>query len=163
MAATATVLVAGAAGCSVSVGGLDVAKLQDQIGTDLKKLTPEQEVTVSCPQSVSASAGATFDCTATVGGQTVTYVVTQTDGDGNVTYTRQEALMDLDTLERTVRTQLQEQVQGNWAVECGDKRSRLLAEEPGATFVCKASDGSELVPVTVTVKDVEGNITWKAS
>lgn len=163
MASGALLVALGATGCSVSVGGLDVAKIQDQIGANLKEAAGSETVSVSCPSDVQRSAGATFDCTAKVGDQTVTYTVTQTDGDGNVTYAAQQALLDLDTIEQTVQTQLAEQISGDWTVSCDGKgSSRILAEAPGATFECDAVGGQQEATITVTVKDVEGNISWTA-
>jgi Domain of unknown function (DUF4333) len=55
------------------------AKIEQQLGT--------HGIAVDCPDDEPAQAGATFQCTATsAAGKSLTIEVTQTDGQGNVTW-----------------------------------------------------------------------------
>lgn len=74
-----------ATGCSKT---LDTAELEGQLGTQLDTQLQTTGVTVACPDGIKAKTGGVFDCTATLPtGATVTVRVTQTDRDGNVTWT----------------------------------------------------------------------------
>lgn len=74
-------------GCSVSVGGLDMAKAQTEIAKGIEEQTGATGVAVTCPESAPLEQGNTFTCTATTAdGQTATVTVTQTDDQGNINW-----------------------------------------------------------------------------
>lgn len=169
-AALAVALVAGCSG-SVNIGGnkLDETKLEDTIESDLSNAVDSgTAVSVDCPADVEIKAGATSECTAMIGSQALIYKVEQTDDEGNVTYTRTKAVLDLDKAEASVTEQLTEQVPGTWKMSCtpaGDERIYVIAV--GGTFTCGVEgtneDGeTQSADVILTVKDLEGNVDWKA-
>jgi Mrp family chromosome partitioning ATPase len=89
IATTSAALALGLAltGCSVSVGGLDMAKAQTEIAKGIEEQTGATGVTVTCPESAPLEQGNTFTCTATTAdGQTATVTVTQTDDQGNINW-----------------------------------------------------------------------------
>jgi hypothetical protein len=78
-----------AVACSRSLdsGGLETT-LADQLNTKLDT----HGITVDCPKDIKAKSGGEFDCTGTVpSAGTLTIHVTQTDGDGHVTWTVTDA------------------------------------------------------------------------
>jgi Domain of unknown function (DUF4333) len=73
-----------AVACSKS---LDIAGLETQLGEQLNTKLATTGITVDCPDGIKAESGGQFDCTGTVPtAGTVTIHVTQTDGDGHVTW-----------------------------------------------------------------------------
>ena len=75
------------AGACTRTKTLDAQQLNQMIASDMQAKLGVQGVTVSCPDGQPAEAGGTFNCTATnPDGTTLTIEVTQTDGQGNVTY-----------------------------------------------------------------------------
>ena len=75
------------AGACTRTKTLDAQQLNQMIASDMQAKLGVQGVTVSCPDGQPAAAGGTFTCTATnPDGTTLTIEVTQTDGQGNVTY-----------------------------------------------------------------------------
>jgi len=169
--AAASVMLAGCSG-SVSVGGsgIDQQKLQDEITANVKSVVPSvQDVAVTCPSDIALAKGTSFNCTAAIGDQDLTVKVTQTDDEGNVEYTQDQALLDLDKLQRELNAGLAKQVGGSWTTTCdslGSNRYRVGAL--GSDFKCyttgKSAEGvsREDLPVVVTVKDVDGNVSWRA-
>jgi hypothetical protein len=66
---------------------LDVEGLQSELKAQLEKEFDTTGLTVTCPDSVKAEAGSTFQCQATdATGATVVITVTQTDDQGHVTW-----------------------------------------------------------------------------
>lgn len=87
MATASAAMILGLAGCSFSVGGLDMAKAQTEIAKGIEEQTGATGVAVTCPESVPIEQGSTFNCTATTGdGQSATVTVTQTDDQGNINW-----------------------------------------------------------------------------
>lgn len=161
-----------AAGCSgsVSVGGtgIDQQKLQDEITSQVKTVVPSVDnVTVTCPPDIPLAKDTNFTCTAAIGDQQLKVKVTQTDDQGNVEYLQEQALLDLDKLETTLDPQLVEQLGGQWKTVCEPVgRSRYYALEPGKDFECyttgRSGDGRDAkdMPLIVTVKNIDGEVTW---
>ncbi len=149
--------------CSFSIGGLDYQKLEDEITKELNNSysSIDQKVSsVECPeQSSSPKAGATFDCTAEVGGQTVRVGVTVKDDDYNVSYETKDTLYELPTVASTLSDEVSKQVGFDVTVDCGEG---LKAVEVGKTFDCTAADpqGEERT-VQVTAAPVGENDSWE--
>ena len=121
-----------------------------------------QIATVTCPESREIKAGDSFECTADAqtGGQ-VKVLVTQTDANANIDWkvTNTENLIDLSTLEATVKKGLAEQASVDATVTCGAK---YRVAQTGKTFDCgvKTADGKSAT-VKVTMTDDKGNVDWK--
>jgi hypothetical protein len=162
LGATAAIL----AGCGAST--LDAGKLQNEIATEVQKLVPEgTEVSVTCPSGVAIEAGATFDCTMDVAGQSATIVVTQEDAEGNVAFESKSAIIYLDQTQAEITKEVVAQAPGTWTTTCtppGSNANVYLAE-PGTTFDCVVAgtfeDGEATeATATVTVEDNAGNISF---
>ena len=75
---------AAAVACSKT---LDIGGLETQLGNQLNTKLDTTGITVDCPDDVKAKSGGEFDCTGSVStGETLTIHVTQTDGEGHVTW-----------------------------------------------------------------------------
>lgn len=78
-----------ATGCSVSIGesdSLDTQELETTIADSQEKQLGFRPV-IECPEDVEAAEGDEFTCKATApDGTTATVFVTQTDGEGDVTW-----------------------------------------------------------------------------
>jgi hypothetical protein len=162
----------GGCSASVSVGGnkLDDVKLEDTIKADLAKAAGDSTtVSVDCPADVQIKSGATSQCTATIGSQALVYKVEQTDDQGNVTYTRTKAVLNLDTAQSVVAGQIADQVGGDWTMDCSPAGAeRLYVIAVAGTFTCDVSgtnkDGdAQTAKVVLTVKDLDGNVSWKTA
>lgn len=88
-AAVLALLLAVAAGCSVSIGesdSLDTQELETTIADSQEKQLGFRPV-VECPDDIEAAEGDEFTCKATApDGSTATVFVTQTNADGDVTW-----------------------------------------------------------------------------
>ncbi len=87
--AAAALASAALTGCSFSVGGnLDIDTLETTIATEMEQqLELPGTPTVTCPEEVPIEEGNVFTCVAELGGDSVDVEVTQTDDEGNVTWT----------------------------------------------------------------------------
>lgn len=116
---------------------------------------------VTCPESRTAKANDTFECTvAPQGGGRLVVKITQKDDQGNVAWevVKTEGLLDLAALETQIKDGIKAQIAQDVTVACGEK---FRAAEPGKTFECTATDAAGTKgPVTVTMKDTEGNVSW---
>lgn len=140
---------------------LKMGVVKDAIKDGLAKQLGVTVTTVTCPESRQAKAGDVFECTAaTPGGGKFTVSVKQSDDSGNVNWevTKSEGLLDLKKLEAQIQSGIKEQTGLDAAITCGD---RYRDAEPGKTFECKAKTGDDTGTVVITVKDREGNVSWK--
>ena len=76
-------LVLAAAACSKT---LDTTELEGSLKDQLETQLEVTGLTVDCPDDIEATAGDTFECTASGADGTVTISVTQTDDQGNLTW-----------------------------------------------------------------------------
>lgn len=116
---------------------------------------------VDCPAARPLKAGDTFECVAAPsGGGKLTVKVSQRDDSGNISWevVKTEGLLDLGKVEASIRTGLKEQAKVEATASCGE---HWRATRAGDTFECQAktADG-QTVPIVVSVKDAEGNISW---
>lgn len=166
-AATAALLVALLSACSTSPS-YDAGALTTQISDKLTSVVPGSTVKVNCPTDVTPSPGTTFDCEATVNGQSVTMVVTPKDDQGNVSFANKQALILLDKAQTSIAAEVTKQVPGKWAIACDPTGASggLYVADPGATFDCTitgttAQGQAQKGTLVVTVKDSDGNVEWK--
>lgn len=76
-------LIVAAAACSKT---LDTTELEGSLKDQLETQLDVTGLTVECPDDIQASAGDTFECTASGADGAVTISVTQTDDQGNLTW-----------------------------------------------------------------------------
>lgn len=147
---------------------LDTEKLNGLIAAKVETLAPGVTAVVDCPTDIRGQQGVTFDCPATINGQPLVVAVKQKDDQGNVSYQAQSSILFLDQVREKTATQLAAQIPGNWTTTCNPEGAAggIYVATPGTTFTCSVSgtsaDGSpESGQIVVTVKDVDGNISWK--
>ncbi len=139
---------------------LDMSAIKTSIKDGLKKQTGADASSVTCPEKREAKANDTFECTADLGGGTkATIVVTQKDASGSYEWKLKQALVPMAKLEPLVVSGLKEQAHVDAMVDCGSPRYRIST--PASTFECKAKAGTDEGKVQITVKDAEGNFSWK--
>jgi hypothetical protein len=150
-----------AAGCSVSVGGLDPEKVEAAIVEGVREQTGIELTSVECPEDIESEAGATFICTGSDDADnSATIDVTQDDDEGNVSWNlRAYAPDDMAELEAQIAQGLTEQT--------GIEPSDVTCPEwtligAGNRYSCAATDpeGNQ-AEVAITIEDEEGNIDWE--
>jgi PBP1b-binding outer membrane lipoprotein LpoB len=146
----------------VADGTLDQNVLAEAITTNLTdSLGAGIALTVVCPPGVAIEQGATSTCSAVLDGQQLEFTVTQADEQGNVDFAANSAVLDVVKLQTQTAQQYGEQKGGVWTADCGAAGKAYLVQSVGATFECTftAADGATQ-PYTVTVTDIDGNISW---
>lgn len=154
------------AGCSakVSVGGGGGKELNTENAERLiqQQLGAQYGVPidgVDCPAR-KAKKGDVFECQAMFDGQSLRLKVTQTNDDGYVEGEPVQAVIDTVKAADAFSSSIRDQTGLAVRVTCTDHK--LLVADVGSTFDCgmTAADGSTR-RVAVTVKDVEGNVTFQ--
>jgi hypothetical protein len=158
---------AGAAPVRANV--LDESKLASIIQKDLKKsLGSGVSVKVTCASNVPVVKGKKSTCTAVLNGQKLPYTVTQTSNNGDVTYKRTKAIIDLDKAQKLVSKQVAQQMGGKWKVTCKPAgSSRLYVIAVKKSFSCpitgKDGDGTTRTgKIVFDVKNIKGDVDWEA-
>jgi hypothetical protein len=151
---------AGLVACSTT---LDMDAVGTSVKEGMKSQLAMEIASVDCPkETMTAKAGATFECIATPkeGGRVVV-LVTQKDDKGSVDWktTKTEGLLDLQIVEASIKQGLKDQASIDASVSCGQ---RWKGAKTGGTFECQATaaDGQKAA-IDVTMTDGEGAISWK--
>ncbi len=152
--------VLGACSGSVSIGSsdtLDTAKLEKAIRKEVDDKLPIRIGAVTCPDDIKIDEGEIFSCQVVIDDQELEIEVEQTDDAGNVDFHAVEAVLDIDQASEFVENYATDQLGTAASANCGE--GRVLILEPGRTFQCNVSDGNDVTTATVTVKDVDGNVS----
>lgn len=151
---------AGIVACSTT---LDMDAVGKSVSEAMKSQLDMEIASVDCPkETMTAKAGATFECIATPkeGGRVVV-LVTQKDDKGSIDWktTKTEGLLDLRLVEASIKQGLKDQASIDASVSCGQ---RWKGAKTGDKFECQATtpDGQKAA-IDVTTTDGEGNISWK--
>jgi hypothetical protein len=143
---------------------LNGSSAAQQLKSELEATYPGASVTVTCPGKITARAGATFTCDATLDGQPVRYDAKGTNSNGGISATPQSAVTSVAEL----INQLQKNIASTKdlpadkvTVTCGSLH--VAVARAGATFQCTASlPGQKPSPVTITYRDSSGkNVLYK--
>ncbi|MFN8168752.1 MAG: DUF4333 domain-containing protein [Candidatus Nanopelagicales bacterium] len=147
---------------AVAEGTLDQNVLAQAISSNLSdSLGADVAVSVVCPAGVAIKKGATSECTAQVDGQQLGFTVTQADTEGNVDFAATAAVLDVVKLQTQTAEQYGQQKGGTWTADCGSAGKAFLVQAVGASFDCTfTSSSGDTKPYTVTVKDLDGNVSW---
>ncbi len=152
-----TLLALGGCGVTLDIAGVEKS-IRDGVGEQLGLAM----TSVTCPQeSRAAKAGDTFECTGKpeIGGS-LSVEVTQKDDQGNIAWKvlKSTGLFDMQEAEAAVEKGLADQFGTEVELSCGD---RWRVGGTGDTFQCEGEDADGAIPpVTITVMDAEGNISW---
>lgn len=115
---------------------------------------------VTCPIAVEPSLGNEFSCRLTAtDSKTIDVLVTPTNSNGDVAWRAKEGLVSLNTLERGIQDNLQQQTGQATQVSCGGQSFKIASE--GEKFLCQSlfPDGSKK-QIEVTVVDNKGTVRW---
>lgn len=117
---------------------------------------------VQCPTGLAVKEGSTFECTVAVDGGTVTYRITQVDGDGQLAFEPLQAVLDPARPAARIAIHYVEVIGKSVDVFCGQRELAVRVVEVGGTFVCRVADrqGRE-DGVVVTVNDLEGSFSFE--
>lgn len=145
------------AGCSFSVGSnqdKSVAKsdVADQISNKVSEKAGHKPQSVTCPDDLKATVGASLDCHMTYDGQTYGVNVTVTSVDGSKVNFDIVETVNKDDVAKSISEQLAQQF-GRTPdnVTCPND----LKGDPGATLRCHLTDQGSTYGVTVTVNSVD--------
>lgn len=159
------------AGCSFSASTfsastgdsvtIDPDEVEGTVSRHLREQDPDLPVnSVTCPDGVKPAQGATFECTAHIGGAQlpIKVTITQVDlGAGDVKYTMEpaKALLDVEKAVKLIKARLRDQAP-DVTVDCGTGRVRVVAV--GDAMECTVSAGGERLVVRAVVEDVDGSV-----
>lgn len=147
------------AACSSTLNSEELAtKIQEEFVNQ----TEIAVAAVTCPEDIEIKADDTFDCEIEAeDGSIIIAAVVQKDDEGNVSWNADEGLISLTSLEANIQQQVQEQLEVEVTANCGGKFKIAYQDE---TFQCQITDpqGSSK-NVDVSVKDNQGNVSWKVS
>lgn len=166
--AAALLCAAALTGLSACSATLNTEPLTEEIQSKVKEISGEDlETSVDCPSGVTAEAGSTFECTATIDGQELTIEVTQTNDDGDLTYDQAQAVLSMQKAEDQISAGLVEQIGGQWTVSCApDGHETIYISAVNDVWQCQAEgvngDGQQLqAPIQVTTTSLDGGIAWE--
>lgn len=160
----APVLLAGAlVGSLAGCGGpkthtLDAKSAAQAISNNLADSTGLPSPKVTCPSGIEVKAGGTFDCTTVLDGQPLTVHGNLTDSKGGFTVKPSAAILIVAKAINAIVTNVQATT-GTATVNCGPRA--VLVKAPGQTFLCTAIAGGVSRTVTVTVTDIQGNVSYQ--
>lgn len=134
--------------------------IEKRIKQDISDKTHLQAGKVTCPGKVKAKQGAQFDCTARVDSEVIPVHVTLTNGKGTrFDFKPTKAVMLTSAIVRGVQDQIKAQAGVEATVDCGG--GKVFVRNPGDVIECTAKTATDTAPVRVTVKDLDGNVTFK--
>ncbi len=114
---------------------------------------------VRCPDKVEVEVGATFACSARIGGQQLAVTVTQRTEAGDLRVTPDSAVLVMADVRADLKDTISRQLgKENLRAGCGSATLKIVP--PGGSFECKVSDGAGERIVTVLVRDSLGNLTY---
>jgi hypothetical protein len=158
-AVVAAAIVAGAvAGCGAQAAGatIDTAKLNTQISSGLATRLAIPAPPVRCPGGEANRPGTTFRCSTTVDGQPLAITAAVSDGQGNVHWQPSDALISTPKAAAAIDRQFGAQLRSSVTADCG--RHALAVVAIGASITCAATVNGSARQVTVTARDLAGNV-----
>ncbi len=151
----------GACQASVSTGsGYDADAIAKQVQEAQEKAAPGLDVTdATCPDDADVKKGASIECTVVVAGVEAPYTVTFTSVDGDdakFDIVPTKAIVSVDEVVASIQDQVTGQGLTNVTVDCG--AAAVVVQDPQTSFTCTLTHGDQTQPVTVEIKDLDGNV-----
>jgi hypothetical protein len=149
--------IAGLTACSfsASTGPASVSKsdVADQISSKVVQQSGQKPDSVSCPDDLKATVGATLDCTIAANGQSDGVNVTVTSVNGST--------VNFDIVETVSKADVASQISAQLNQQFGHPPDSVTCPDNlkgtvGATLRCQLSDDGTPYGVTVTVSSVVG-------
>jgi hypothetical protein len=141
---------------------LDTAEAQSKIAALTKQQIGITPTDVSCPKDVALKAGTTFQCTAKLDGQPISYTVKQTDDKGNVRVDSDNNLILVSKVEDSVAQQVGDQAGVTATATCDTGGKQVLVDSQNKPIDCtvvNSEDDTDTLDVQATVDD-QGNVSW---
>jgi len=137
---------------------IDMTKAKDFVASTLERELGQKPTETTCPRSVAAEKGKTFECTAKFGAAVATVTIDQNDDQGNVTIKSVTGILISSKLEKQIADHFGKQMNAHVEVACGD---RIRPSNAGDTFTCDAKDAAgATAKVNVQVKDATGAVDF---
>jgi hypothetical protein len=145
-------------GCGAQAAGstIDATKLNNQISTGLAQRFGIAAPPVRCPPAEANRRGTTFRCSAAVDGQALTIAAAVNDDQGNVDWQPSDALISTPRTVAAIDRQFSDQLGAPVTADCGPRPLSVVAV--GATITCAATVNGSSRRVTVTARDLAGNV-----
>jgi hypothetical protein len=166
-AAAAAVVALAAVACGGSDDGsdagprpVDTEEVESLLVATQRRTSPDFNVgAAECPEQVTVSEGATFNCTVMVEGVAAPYIVTFADVNarnqtGRYDLRPAKAILSVPKLVELVKSLAADP---GARVDCGP--ARVLVADVGATLQCRLSDTEGGHTVNLRVDDIEGRVT----
>src|SRR5690242_10108776 len=150
--ATASMAVAGCSFSSNTQATVAKADVAEQISTKVNEKAGHKPQSVTCPDDLKATVGASLDCQMTDDGQNYGVNVTVTSVDGSKVNFDIVETVNKDDVAKSITEQLTQQFGRTPDVTCPDN----LKGDVGATTRCQLTDQGTTYGVTVTVNSVDG-------
>lgn len=141
---------------------LDTAEAQSKIAALTKQQIGITPTDVSCPQDVGLEAGTTFQCTARLDGQPISYTVKETDAKGNVHVDSDNNLILVSKVEQSVAQQVGDEAGVRATATCDTGGKQVLVDSQNKPIPCtvvNSDDHTDTLDVRATVDD-QGNVSW---
>lgn len=152
-------LVVIAAAALTGCGTIDGHSAASQISHSLAQRFAIAPPAVKCPSGVPSKPGRRFTCTTQLEGQPLEINAVVTGSSGRFDTALGAAVLVVPNAEKTLAADVSKQVGESTTVSCPTDH-RLLVKRPGEKFTCNATVGGTSRPITVTVTDVNGNVTY---
>ncbi len=143
----------GVAGCSSGPKTVAKADVQGQISSKMTDAQGNKPDSVSCPNDLPATVGASVNCDMKIKGEAygVNVTVTSIDGDN----------AKFDMVETVDKSQVVSQISDQLNQQVGHKPDSVTCPDNlkgtvGATLRCELTDAGQTYGVTVTVASVDG-------
>ena len=152
-------VVAAVAACSGGSSTVDAKQVEATIRSQLRKDFPGAPVgRAKCPVNIKKKTGKQFACTASVSGEPVPIIVTQTDRDPVYRPVREVAVLDVAKVQTFVQMQYDQQVGVQVTASCAPDK-RVIVARPQTQIPCTVTDSQGTTDtVQVLVSDTAGNI-----
>ena len=146
------------AGCGghPAAATIDAAKLNTQISTGLAQRLGIPAPPVHCPVGQANRPSQTFRCSTAIDGQALPITAAVSDSQGNVHWQPSDALISTPETATAIDRQFGAQLHSSVTADCG--RRPLAVVAIGASITCAAKVNSSARQVTVTARDLAGNV-----
>ncbi|MGI8752057.1 MAG: DUF4333 domain-containing protein [Acidimicrobiales bacterium] len=146
------------AGCGSQGAGatIDAAKLNNQISTGLAHRLGIPAPPVRCPGGQANRRGTTFRCSTEIDSQPLAITAAVSDGQGDVHWQPSDALISTPETAAAIDRQFGAQLRSSITADCGTHPLAVVAI--GASITCAATVNGSARHVTVTARDLAGNV-----
>lgn len=141
---------------------LRTADVQDQVARTTQSAAGVAPSAVHCPDGQPVRAGYSFECTADLEGQSLTYTVTEQDDQGNLHF-ESNGFVVVKAVVDSLQQQIGAQIGAPVTATCDTGGKSVYVGPPGSTFTCTVADAADPTTTgqfTVRLSDTRGNVTF---